>query len=338
MKNVIVTGGAGFIGSHTVVELAACGYRPIVVDDFSNSDVRVVDGLRKILGYDVPVYRIDCANYDQLAEVFKKENADSVIHFAAYKAVGESVRNPLKYYHNNLVSMLSVLKMLRAFKTKSLVFSSSCTVYGQPTKLPVTEDNAFEKANSPYGYTKQVCEKMIEDFIASETKASAVLLRYFNPIGAHPSAHIGELPFGVPSNLIPFITQTAAGIREELIIHGNDYGTPDGTCLRDYIHVVDLAKAHVKALEWMTDKTNICEPFNLGQGKGISVLEVVNAFEKISSKKLNYRFGARRSGDVEKVWADVSKANSVLNWRTELSMDNAIGDAWRWQQTLSKIS
>lgn len=337
MNKVLVTGGAGFIGSHTVVELQRSGFRPIIVDDFSNSDDRVLHGLKAITGESIPVFRVNCAEREDLARVLHDEKPAAVIHFAAYKAVGESVADPLKYYRNNLVSLINVLELMGVFSIRHLVFSSSCTVYGQPEKLPVTEESPLLTANSPYGYTKQVCEQMIHDFIAAFPENTASILRYFNPIGAHSSGLIGELPYGVPNNLVPFISQTLAGIRSELIIHGNDYGTPDGTCIRDYIHVMDLARAHVLALSWLGKNTGICKAFNLGQGKGNSVMEVVNTFETITGKKVPYKIGSRRPGDVEQIWADASMAQRELNWKTELSLEDALRDAWQWQSNLKDL-
>jgi len=317
------------------VELAASGYVPVIIDDFSNTDERLVAGLEKILGHTPELYRINCTNESLMREVFEKEKADAVIHFAAFKAVGESVAQPVKYYHNNLLSLLTLIKVMNEFGVKQLVFSSSCTVYGQPDELPVKETSPEQVATSPYGYTKQVCEQMIRDVHHADASFSAVLLRYFNPIGAHGSGLIGELPYGVPNNLVPYITQTAAGLRPKLVIYGNDYDTPDGTCMRDYIHVTDIARAHVKALQWLRKNAGACEPFNLGQGHGNSVLEVVKAFIRVTGQQLVYEVGPRRSGDVEKVWADVSRANNELGWKTELSLDRALEDAWRWEKNLS---
>ncbi|MFZ6051980.1 UDP-glucose 4-epimerase GalE [Halocola ammonii] len=337
MKKVLVTGGAGYIGSHTVVELIESGYKPVIVDNFSNSEPSVLDGIEKITGQKPEFHKADCASKKELREVFKAEgNFDGVIHFAAFKAVGESVAEPLKYYHNNLGSMQVLLELMQEFSVKNLVFSSSCTVYGQPETLPVTEDSPVQPANSPYGYTKQVCERMISDVNLSEqSELSAVLLRYFNPIGAHSSAQIGELPLGVPNNLVPFITQTAAGIREKLTVFGDDYKTADGTCVRDYIHVQDLARAHIRAFEWLEQNEGACTPFNVGTGTGSSVKEVINTFEKVSGERLNYEIGPRRAGDVESIYASPEKANKELNWKTEKSLEDAMKDAWRWQQNIS---
>lgn len=334
MGKILVTGGAGFIGSHTVVELKYAGYSSIIVDNFSNTDERLFAGVKDILGEKPTLYRIDCTDANAMEEVFAKEKPDAVIHFAAYKAVGESVEQPIKYYRNNVDSLLLLLELMEKHQVGDLVFSSSCTVYGQPDQLPVTELTPQKDATSPYGYTKQIGERIIQDYCAAHPEFRAVLLRYFNPIGAHHSGKIGELPFGVPSNLVPYITQTGAGLRPQLVIHGNDYNTADGTCIRDFIHVSDLANAHVQSLKWLKDQKGVCEVFNVGQGKGNSVMEVVKTFEKVSGKKLPIKIGPRRSGDVEQVWADVSKSNQILHWKTERSLEEAMDDAWRWQQSL----
>ena len=338
MIKVLVTGGGGYIGSHTVIELLNHGFLPVIVDNFSNSDERVIGGLEEILGYTPALYRCDCTDKEALRSVFQNEMPDAVIHFAAFKAVGESTEQPIRYYRNNVSSLLTVLELMQEFGTRDLVFSSSCTVYGQPAVLPVDEDCPQAKATSPYGYSKQVCERIIEDACNSNSQLRAVLLRYFNPIGAHPSGLIGELPYGVPNNLVPYIAQTAAGIREKLTIHGNDYSTPDGTCIRDYIHVCDLAVAHVKALEWLDTQQNICEAINLGQGKGNSVKEVVDTFVRVCETAVLVENGPRRPGDVEQVWADASKALKILNWKTEKTLADALKDAWRWQQRLNQTS
>jgi len=334
MTKIIVTGGAGYIGSHTVVELLASGYEPVIVDNFSNSDKSVLDGLQKILGVKVKMYEGDCTDKAFIHDVFKIEDPGGAIHFAAFKAVGESVEKPLKYYHNNIESLTVLLDNMLNFGCKNLVFSSSCTVYGTPNKLPVTEKSAIKKAESPYGYTKQVAEKIIEDTVKSSPGLSAVALRYFNPIGAHQSSNIGELPLGIPSNLIPFVTQTAAGIREELVVFGIDYNTPDGSNIRDYIHVVDLARAHVKTLAYIEQNSNQYDIFNIGTGTGNSVLEVIETFKKVTGQKLPYRIGERRPGDVEQVYASVDKAKKSLGWEAELSLEDALRDAWNWQKTL----
>ena len=336
MKKIIVTGGAGFIGSHTVVELANAGYEPIIVDNYSNSDASVLVGINEILGRKVKSYEGDCNDPAFMRNVFKIENPDGVIHFAAFKAVGESVKKPLEYYQNNIGSLLVLLETMKRYNCPNLVFSSSCTVYGTPDELPVTEASPVKEAMSPYGYTKQVSEVIIRDTIKADENLTAIALRYFNPIGAHPTAKIGELPIGVPANLIPFVTQTAAGIRKELIVFGDDYKTPDGSNIRDYIHVVDLAKAHVKTLEYLTKNERLFDVVNVGTGKGNSVLEVIKAFQKVTGVELSYRIGERRAGDVEQVYASVDRSKEMLDWEAELTMEQALEDAWRWQQTLSR--
>ncbi len=333
---ILVTGGAGFIGSHTVVELHDAGYQPVVLDNFYNSKPEVMNGLEKITGKKFPLYQTDCNNLSELDTVFEKERFDGVIHFAAYKAVGESVEQPLMYYQNNLGTLLNLLELCRKHQVSNFVFSSSCTVYGEPDSLPVTESTPRKPATSPYGNTKSICEDIIRDFVLSGAPVKAIALRYFNPIGAHPSAEIGELPLGVPGNLVPYITQVAAGIREKLSVFGNDYDTPDGTCIRDFIHVTDLAKAHVKALEKIerTDVTPYYDVFNVGTGQGNSVLEVISTFEKVNNLRLNYSFEPRRPGDVIKIYAQSDKINSELNWKAEKTLAESLADAWRWQQKL----
>jgi UDP-glucose 4-epimerase len=338
MKKVLVTGGAGYIGSHTVIELLNSGFIPVIVDDFSNSDERILSGLEEILGFSPVLYRCDCTQMNELRKIFQSELPDAVIHFAAFKAVGESTEQPVRYYRNNIDSLLNVLELMQEFNTRDLVFSSSCTVYGQPDDLPVRETSPQKTATSPYGYSKQVCERILEDFCFANQHIRCTLLRYFNPIGAHPSGLIGELPYGTPNNLVPYITQTAAGIREKLTIHGNDYNTPDGTCIRDYIHVCDLANAHVKALEWLDTHPQACEAFNLGQGLGNSVKEVVDTFVKVNQTPVQAVIGPRRAGDVEQVWADVSKASEHLNWHTTRTLAEALKDSWRWQKRLSEVN
>jgi UDP-glucose 4-epimerase len=337
MKKILVTGGAGFIGSHTVVELHNAGYEPVLIDNFSNSQRSVLQGIKNITGKEFTFYEADCNEPNTFRSIFKQHKIEGIIHFAAYKAVGESVKEPLKYYSNNLNSLINLLESMLELGVNNLVFSSSCTVYGQPDALPVTENAPIKKAESPYGNTKQIGEEIIIDACAANASLHAISLRYFNPIGAHPSAEIGELPLGIPGNLVPFITQTAAGIREKLTVFGNDYDTPDGSCIRDYIHVVDLAKAHVKAFELLDKKTaGFYDFFNIGTGKGSTVLEVVKGFEKVTRKNLNYWIGPRRPGDVEKVYAAVDKSTKELNWKTELSLETALEDAWRWQQRLQQ--
>ena len=337
IRKILVTGGAGYIGSHTVVELYHAGYQPVIVDNFSNAEKGVLDGLKAITGQTVTLYEGDCRDEGFLKNVFQKErNITAIIHFAAFKAVGESAQKPLAYYENNVGSLITLLKTMQAFPVSHLVFSSSCTVYGQPDQLPVTEESPKKTAESPYGNTKQICEEILEDLAKSHAPLKVVGLRYFNPIGAHPSAHIGELPLGIPNNLVPFIMQTSAGIREKLTVFGNDYHTPDGTCIRDYIHVVDLAKAHVQSLSYLDriEKKSCFDIFNVGTGRGNSVMEVIKTFEQIRKEPLKYTIGPRRSGDVEQVYANVDKAKKLLNWSAELPLETALIDAWRWQNNL----
>ncbi len=337
MKKVLVTGGAGFIGSHTCVELAAAGFEPVIVDDLRNSQERAIDGIGRIMGRKPSVHRIDCCDAGAMRRMLATEGPiHGAIHFAADKAVGESVNDPLKYYHNNIGSLVLLLRLMKEHGTQRIVFSSSCTVYGQPEKLPVTESAPDRNAMSPYGFTKIACEQMLRDTTSSDPALKAVLLRYFNPVGAHPSAHIGELPLGVPNNLVPFVTQTAAGLRKQLTVFGTDYDTPDGSCIRDYIHVVDLAKAHVRALEWMEGEgASSCEVFNIGTGKGNSVLEVINAFTGETGAPLPYVIGPRRAGDTTAVYADTTKSREVLGWKPTLTLSDALRDAWRWQKAIA---
>lgn len=333
--NILVTGGAGYIGSHVVVELHNAGYQPIILDDFSNSEKSALEGLKAITGQEFVCYTGDCNDKSLLQRICSEQHIDGAIHFAAFKAVGESVEKPLKYYHNNVGSMVTLLSVMEEYNVHNIVFSSSCTVYGQPDHLPVTEESPKKEAESPYGNTKQICEEVLADTVGSSDSLKGIALRYFNPIGAHPSSHIGELPLGVPNNLVPFVTQTAAGIRKELAVFGDDYDTQDGTCVRDYIHVVDLAKAHVRALEYLTEsETSLFDVFNIGTGKGNSVLEVIHAFEKSTGEKLNYRIAPRRPGDVEKVFADPTKSQETLGWKAEKSLEEALSDSWNWQLTL----
>lgn len=338
-KTILVTGGTGFIGSHTTVELQEAGYNVVIVDNLSNSKREVVDGIEKITGVRPAFEQVDCCDMEALENVFiKYPNIIGIIHFAASKAVGESVEKPLLYYRNNITSLLNLLELMPKYNTKGIIFSSSCTVYGQPSKenLPVTENAPIQKALSPYGNTKQINEEIIQDFIHSGAPIKSIILRYFNPIGAHPSALIGELPNGVPMNLIPFVTQTAMGIRERLKIFGNDYNTPDGTCIRDYIYVVDLAKAHVKAMDRVLEvpDTDAVEIFNIGTGRGLSTLEVVEDFEKATGVKVNWEYAPRREGDIEKVWGNVDKANQVLGWKADTDINDVLSSAWKWQQKL----
>ncbi|MCF6131055.1 UDP-glucose 4-epimerase GalE [Flavobacterium wongokense] len=333
---IVVTGGLGFIGSHTVVELQNEGFEVVAIDNLSNSSVDVLDGIEKITGKKPLFENIDLRDKPAVQNFFNKhKDIAGVIHFAASKAVGESVENPLLYYENNINALVYILQELTNLPQANFIFSSSCTVYGQAEKMPITENASVQPAMSPYGNTKQIGEEIIFD-VANVTNLNSVLLRYFNPIGAHATAEIGELPLGVPQNLVPFITQTALGLRKELSVFGNDYPTPDGTCIRDYIHVVDVAKAHVVALQRLLKKQNQdkVEIFNLGTGKGSSVLEVIHAFEKISGQKLPYKIVDRRSGDVISAYASTDKANDVLGWKAELSLEDALTSAWKWEQKI----
>ncbi|WP_077197151.1 UDP-glucose 4-epimerase GalE [Prevotella ihumii] len=337
-QTILVTGGTGFIGSHTTVELQEAGYEVVIVDNLSNSKIEVLDGIEKITGIRPAFEQVNLEDKEATEKVFKKyPNIEGIIHFAASKAVGESVEKPLMYYRNNVVSLINLLELMPKYNVKGIIFSSSCTVYGQPNaeNLPVTEDAPHQKATSPYGNTKEINEQIIYDFIHSGANIKSIVLRYFNPIGAHPSAHIGELPNGVPNNLIPYVTQTAMGIREQLTIFGNDYNTEDGSCIRDYIYVVDLAKAHVAAMTRVLDKeTNKIEYFNIGTGRGNSTLEIVNTFEKATGVKLNWKFGPRREGDIEKIWGDCTRANKVLGWKADTPLEDVLATAWKWQQKL----
>lgn len=335
MKKILVTGGTGYIGSHTAVELIKEGFEVIIVDDLSNSQLEVLDGIEKISGKRPAFYQFDLCDRDAVDNFFVREpDITGVIHFAASKAVGESVEKPLLYYRNNLFSLIFLLEAMKRLKISDLVFSSSCTVYGQPDKLPVTEQTPFQPAESPYGNTKQICEEILRDTCKVTPEINAISLRYFNPVGAHDSALIGELPRGVPNNLVPFITQTAAGMRKELLVFGNDYDTPDGSAVRDYIHVVDLAIAHVVAVKRLAEKKqkNNYEYFNLGTGKGMTVLEIIDTFEKVNNLKLNYRIVGRRPGDVVKIYADTSYANRELGWKATRDAEDMMRSAWKWQQ------
>ncbi|MDM1328358.1 UDP-glucose 4-epimerase GalE [Myroides odoratimimus] len=331
---ILVTGGLGFIGSHTVVELQQQGYEVVIVDDLSNSSMEVLDGIEGITQIRPAFVKLDLRDGAGVSKLFTDyKDITGVIHFAASKAVGESVEKPLMYYENNIVPLLNILKELDKKEKSHFIFSSSCTVYGQAAVMPITEQAPVQKALSPYGNTKQIGEDIITD-VTRVSNISAVLLRYFNPIGAHASTLIGELPNGVPQNLIPFITQTAIGLRQELSVFGDDYDTPDGTCIRDYIHVVDLAKAHVAALDRLIKEENVekVEVFNVGTGKGSSVMEIIQAFEKVSGVKLPYKIVARREGDITQAYASTTKANEVLGWKTELSLEEALDSAWKWEQ------
>lgn len=336
---VLVSGGAGYIGSHTAVELIGAGYDVVIADNLSNSDMDAVEGVRSITGVDVPFERIDCCDRSAFSKVFEKYDFDSVIHFAASKAVGESVSKPLEYYRNNLTSFMNVIDLMREYGRRNIVFSSSCTVYGEADVLPVTEQTPRKPATSPYGNTKQMCEDILRDSLAAYDGLKGIALRYFNPIGAHPSALIGELPRGVPQNLVPYITQTAAGIRECLSVFGDDYPTPDGSNIRDYIDVVDLAKAHVAAIRRMIENKNKerYEIFNVGTGNGVSVLQLVRKFEEVNNLKLNYKIVGRRAGDIVAIWADPSYANNELGWRAERSLDETLAAAWKWEKHIRGI-
>ena len=335
---VLVSGGAGYIGSHTAVELIGAGYDVVIVDNLSNSDMDAVEGVRRITGVEVPFEKADCCDRDAFRKVFEKYDFDSVIHFAASKAVGESVGKPLEYYRNNLTSFMNVIDLMREFGRHNIVFSSSCTVYGEADKLPVTEQTPRKPATSPYGNTKQMCEDILRDSLAAYEGMKGIALRYFNPIGAHPSALIGELPRGVPQNLVPYITQTAAGLRECLSVFGDDYPTPDGSCIRDYIDIVDLARAHVAALHRLIEERGATpyEVFNVGTGRGVSVLELVRGFERANGLKLNYRFAPRRAGDITAIWADPTLANTLLGWRAERPLEETLRTAWQWQLHLGQ--
>ncbi len=333
---IVVTGGLGFIGSHTVVELQNKGFDVVIIDNLSNSDKNVLNGIFAITGIKPHFENLDLRDKKSVQDFFlKHNNLQGVIHFAASKAVGESVENPLLYYENNINSLVYLLQELQKLKSANFIFSSSCTVYGQAEIMPITENASLQKAVSPYGNTKQMGEDIITD-VAKVTSINAILLRYFNPIGAHSSAEIGELPIGIPQNLVPFITQTGYGLRKEVSVYGNDYPTPDGTCIRDYIHVVDLAKAHVIALERLINKKNLekVETFNLGTGTGSSVLEVIHSFEKVSQKKLPYKIVPRRAGDVTSAYADTTKANTILGWKAASTLDEALLSAWNWEQKI----
>lgn len=335
--NVLVTGGAGFIGSHTAVALHNAGHHPVILDNFSNATPSIIRGIAAITGTEPTLYREDCNEAATLRRIFETEQIEGIIHFAAFKAVGESMEKPIAYYQNNLGSLLTLLQVMQEMHVSNLIFSSSCTVYGEPDTLPVTEATPVKPAASVYGNTKQIGEEILRDTVAAGLGIKAISLRYFNPIGAHPSALIGELPFGTPFNLVPYITQTAAGLRERLLVHGSDYDTPDGTCIRDYIHVMDLAEAHVAALKHLfsVEKADYYDVFNIGTGRGASVLELIQAFERVSGKPLAYQIGKRREGDIEAVYADVQKSRETLRWATSRSMQDGLEDAWRWQQRLS---
>ena len=327
-KNILITGGAGYIGSHTVVELFKSGYRPIIVDNFSNSSIKNIEGIEKIIKNKITFYEIDCTNEAQMNELFKKEvNIKALIHFAAFKAVEESVREPKKYYDNNIGSLEVLLKTMKRYKVNNIIFSSSCTVYGSPDVLPVSELAPFKRAESPYGETKQLCEKLID-----EVDLNSISLRYFNPVGSHKTCLIGDCSADKPNNLVPIICEVASGKRSTMQIFGNDYNTIDGTCVRDYIHVVDLAKAHVAALNHILNCKKIKTAYNIGLGKGVSVQEVIDSFEKVNDMKISYKIGQRRAGDVEEIYSDNSKINDELNWFPVMSFESALKTAWIWEK------
>lgn len=337
MKKILVTGGLGFIGSHTIIELHHAGYTPVIIDDLSNSELFILDRIEKIIQTKVIYHQIDCCNQAAFNQVIESEKTiEGIIHFAAFKSVNESVDQPLKYYRNNLNSLLVVLEAMEKYNIKNLIFSSSCTVYGQPEVLPVTESTPYGEIKTAYGKTKRMCEDIISDFVVATKNKNAIALRYFNPIGAHPSGLIGELPKGIPNNLMPFITQTAKGIRKELNVFGFDYNTADGTCVRDFIHVVDLAKAHVQSLNYLFKNNAVSSMhcFNVGTGKGTTVLEMIHAFEKANDIKLNYKLAPKREGDIEKIYADTSNFESNIGWKAELAIENACKDAWNWEKNV----
>lgn len=338
MKNsehVLVTGGAGYIGSHTVVELIQAGCRVTVIDNLERSDYKIIEGAEAITNTKIDFHKIDCLSNSAIDKLFSENTFTSVIHFAAFKSVNESVTDPLAYYKNNVGSLIAILEAMKKYKVSDLIFSSSCTVYGQPDRIPVDESAPFKRAESPYGASKQLCERILED--AATIGFRIVSLRYFNPIGAHPSALIGELPIGVPNNLVPFVTQTAAGIREKLTVFGNDYNTPDGSCLRDFIHVVDVADAHVRAIQYLnkaTKRSNLFEAFNLGTGVGVSVLELIKKFIEVTKVKLSYTIGPRRAGDVEKVFAGPGKIHKAFGWKAKYNLGESLMHAWNWEKRL----
>jgi UDP-glucose 4-epimerase len=336
-EKILVTGGLGFIGSHTVISLFEAGFEPIIVDNLSNSNIYVLDGIEAVIGYRPETHVFDILDHVKLDELFKIHNISAIIHFAAFKAVGESVQFPIKYYKNNVNGLVTLLEVMEKNEIRNIVFSSSCTVYGEPDIIPVSENNKLKPAESPYGATKQIGEIILKD---NAHWCQSQCLRYFNPIGAHPSAKIGELPLGVPNNLIPFLTQSVSGLRDELTVYGNDYDTPDGTCIRDYIHVVDLADAHVHSVKRLLQHQQLTafEIFNIGTGTGSSVLEVINTFEKVNGISVPHKIGDRRPGDVVKVWANTEKVNTVLGWVAKKNLEDMLVDAWNWQKSLNSIS
>ena len=334
-KKILVTGGAGYIGSHTLISLYESGYQPIVVDDFRNSTYSVLDEVEKLIGVKIQLFELDCCDKTKLESVFLAQKLDAVIHFAALKSVSESVSCPSKYYRNNLISLINVVDLMEKYEVHSLVFSSSCTVYGEPDNVEVTEDTMQKVTASPYGYSKQLCERYLEDVMLSGSKLKISVLRYFNPIGAHPSGRIGELPVGIPNNLLPYITQTAAGIRNELTVFGDNYPTPDGTCIRDFIHVMDLADAHVKCISFLDElEFSAKEVFNVGTGKGTSVKKLIDTFQKVNKVSFPIQIGPKRPGDIVKIYANTDKIKNVLHWQSKYSISDAVKHAWNWQLTL----
>lgn len=336
-KHILVTGGAGYIGSHTLVELIAAGYKVTAIDTLERSEHRIIEGVESITNQKVDFHKVDCLDATAMNALFEKNNFAAVIHFAAYKSVNESVEKPLLYYKNNIDSLITLLEVMKKHQVHDLIFSSSCTVYGQPDQIPVDESAPFKMAESPYGQTKQICEQILERVVSEHFRI--ISLRYFNPIGAHPSAKIGELPIGTPNNLVPYVTQTAARVREKLVVFGNDYNTPDGSCIRDFIHVSDVANAHVKALEFLTRQSEktLFDTFNLGTGVGVSVLELVHEFMKVTGVNLLYSIGPRRPGDVEKVYADPRKINQALGWSTKYSLKESLMHAWNWEKKIRNL-
>lgn len=335
---ILITGGAGFIGSHTAIELVNVGYKPIIVDNFSNSEKWIIQRIEKITNKKIPVYEGDCTDQDFMEEIFKKEkNIKGTIHFAAHKAVNESIEKPLLYYKNNINSLITLIDVMQKYEVRNLVFSSSATVYGEPDEIPTSENAPRKKAESPYGNTKTICEDIIEDTVNGNKNISAISLRYFNPIGAHPSGLIGELPIGTPNNLIPFITQTAAGKHKKLTIFGNNYDTPDGSCIRDFIHVVDLAQAHIATFDYLEKKSSpFYDVFNVGTGKGNSIIETVKLFEKVNKIKVPHEIGDPRPGDIVSSCAKVDKINKTLGWYAKKTIEESLQDAWNWQKNLNK--
>lgn len=335
-KKVLLTGGAGFIGSHTIISLVEKGYTPIVVDDFRNAYPFILKHVETIIGQSIELHQVDCGDYHSMKPLFEKYSFEGVIHFAAYKAVGESVELPLKYYSNNINSLVNILQLMEEFHVNHIVFSSSCTVYGTPNSIPVTEETETQPSNSPYGETKKMGERICKDWVDSQEKKNVTLLRYFNPIGAHPSGTIGELPIGAPLNIVPYLTQSVIGKRPPLTVFGDDYETPDGSGIRDYIHVVDLANAHVQALDKMMIKEQGLKIYNVGTGTGTSVLELINSFEKVNQIKVDYKIGPRRAGDVPAIYADTTKVEKELGWKAKYSVDDCMKHAWQWEVNLKE--